>query len=227
MTHVDDTGLAARMAELARTLASPRSVVDVLSEVATAAKDLIPGVDAAGVLLIGKTRSFETIPAESDLAHRLHELQMEYDEGPCVQAAIEDVVVRTDDFRNEPRWPQYAPACVEIGILSGLSFKLYTAERTSGALNLFSFQPHVWSADAENVGAVLAAHAAAAILASQNDRQLQAALSTRDRIGQAKGIIMERFKVDDVKAFEMLRHLSQESNIKLVDIAGKVIDTRD
>ena len=83
MTHVDDTGLAARMAELARTLASPRSVVDVLSEVATAAKDLIPGVDAAGVLLIGKTRSFETIPAESDLAHRLHELQMEYDEGPC------------------------------------------------------------------------------------------------------------------------------------------------
>ena len=68
---------------------------------------------------------------------------------------------------------------------------------------------------------------AAAILASQNDQQLQAALSTRDRIGQAKGIIMERFKVDDVTAFDMLRQLSQESNVKLVDVAAKVIATRD
>ena len=227
MTYAGGADLAGRMAELARTLASPRPVNSVLSDVCTAALDLIPGVDAAGVLLVGRYRTFETIPAEHDLAHRLHALQMEHDEGPCVQAALEDVVVRTDDFRHEARWPRYAPACVEIGILSGLSFKLYTAERTAGALNLFSFQPNVWSADAENVGAVLAAHAAAAILASQNNQQLQAALSTRDRIGQAKGIIMERFNIDDVTAFDMLRQLSQESNVKLVDIAAKIIDTRD
>jgi len=74
---------------------------------------------------------------------------------------------------------------------------------------------------------VLAAHAAAAVLTSQHDQQMQAALSTRDRIGQAKGIIMERYDVDDIAAFDMLRRLSQETNIKLTDIAQQVISTRN
>jgi AmiR/NasT family two-component response regulator len=73
---------------------------------------------------------------------------------------------------------------------------------------------------------VLAAHAAAAILASRQGEQLESALSTRDRIGQAKGIIMERFGIDDVQAFEMLRRLSQDGNTRLVDVAQRVIDTR-
>jgi len=103
--------------------------------------------------------------------------------------------VRSDDLRDEPRWPRYAPAAVELGVLSGLSFKLYTADRTAGALNLFSFKAGVWDTDAETTGAVLAAHAAAAILARRHGEQMQAALSTRDRIGQAKGIIMERYGV--------------------------------
>ncbi|MGK2855262.1 MAG: ANTAR domain-containing protein, partial [Microbacteriaceae bacterium] len=157
----------------------------------------------------------------------LHRLQMQFDEGPCVQAALDDLIVRTDDFRQEERWPRYAPACVEIGVLSGLSFKLYTSDRTAGALNLFGFQPNIWRGEAETIGVVLAAHAAAAILASQEGEQLEAALSTRDRIGQAKGIIMERYKVNDVQAFEMLRQISQESNTKLVEVAQQVIDTRD
>jgi AmiR/NasT family two-component response regulator len=55
---------------------------------------------------------------------------------------------------------------------------------------------------------------------------MQAALASRDRIGQAKGVIMERFGVDEIRAFEMLRVLSQESNSKLVDIAQRVLDTR-
>ena len=74
---------------------------------------------------------------------------------------------------------------------------------------------------------MLAAHAAAAILAARHGEQLQSAVSTRDRIGQAKGIIMERFGVDDVRAFELLRMLSQESQVKLIDIAQRVIDSRD
>ena len=73
---------------------------------------------------------------------------------------------------------------------------------------------------------MLAAHAAAAILASRQGEQLQSALTTRDRIGQAKGIIMERYNVDAVRAFEMLRELSQSDNVKLVEIAKRVIETR-
>jgi GAF domain-containing protein len=218
--------LAVRMAGLARSIAMPRSVKDLLADVTAAAKELIPGVDEAGVLLIAKGNTFETLGPTSGLLPKLDELQMRYLEGPCVEAALDEVVVRTDDFRNEPRWPHYAPQAVELGVLSGLSFKLYTADRTAGALNLFGFQPKLWDSEAETIGMVLAAHAAAAILASREGEQLQSALSTRDRIGQAKGIIMERFGIDDVRAFAMLRQLSQDTNIKLVDVAQRVIDTR-
>jgi AmiR/NasT family two-component response regulator len=91
---------------------------------------------------------------------------------------------------------------------------------------LFGFQPNTWSTEAETIGTVLAAHAAAAILANRQGQQLESALSTRDRIGQAKGIIMERFGVDEVQAFEMLRRLSQDSNTRLIEIAQRVIDSR-
>jgi GAF domain-containing protein len=217
--------LALRMAELARST-SLRKVDDVLADVTATAKELIEGVDLAGVLLVGKANSFETLASTSDLMFKLDELQMRYGEGPCVDAALDEIVVRTDDFRNEPRFPNYAPQVVKLGVLSALSFKLYTADRTAGALNLFGFKPRLWDTEAETTGMVLAAHAAAAVLASRQGDQLQSALSTRDRIGQAKGIIMERFGIDDVRAFGMLRQLSQDTNMKLIDVAQRVIDTR-
>jgi GAF domain-containing protein len=226
MTLPRKDDLAQRMAELARDSAAPRSVEQVLSDVTAAAMELIPGADTAGVLLIGKGGKWDSVANTSDLPHRLDELQMLFNEGPCVEAALDELIVRTDDFRSDDRWPQYGPAVVEIGVLSGLSFKLYTADRTAGALNLFSFKPNAFDAADETTGVVLAAHAAAAILASRQGEQLESALSTRDRIGQAKGIIMERFGVDDLHAFEMLRKLSQDSNTRLIDVAQRVIDTR-
>ncbi|HEX2284217.1 MAG TPA: GAF and ANTAR domain-containing protein [Mycobacterium sp.] len=226
MVQPPDTDLAHRMAELARAVAAPRSVDDVLSDVTATAKELVPGVDTAGVLLISKGGKFESLAGTDDVPHQLDELQMKYNEGPCVEAALDELIVRTDDFREEKRWPQYSAACAEIGILSGLSFKLYTADRTAGALNLFAYKPHAFDAEDETVGAVLAAHAAAAILASRHGEQLESALSTRDRIGQAKGIIMERYGVDEIRAFDMLKQLSQDSNTKLADFAQRVIDTR-
>ena len=226
MTRPRNYDLAQRMAELARASAAPRSVDQVLSDVTAAAMELIPGADTAGVLLIGKGGKFDSVAGTSDLPQRLDELQMMFNEGPCVEAALDELIVRTDDFRTEQRWLEYSPAVVEIGVLSGLSFKLYTADRTAGALNLFGFKPNAFDAEDETTGVVLAAHAAAAILASRQGEQLESALSTRDRIGQAKGIIMERFGVDDVQAFEMLRRLSQDGNTRLIDIAQRVIDTR-
>jgi GAF domain-containing protein len=223
---VSNRDLALRMAELARSTAMPRSVTDILADVTSAATELIPGVDVAGVLLVGKGESFETLAPTSDLLFQIDQLQMKYLEGPCLQAALNETVVRTDDFREDLTWPNYSPEVVKLGIRSGLSFKLYTADRTAGALNLFGFTPDVWDGEAETIGMVLAAHAAAAIMASRQGDQLQSALTTRDRIGQAKGIIMERFDVDDVQAFAMLRQLSQDSNVKLVDVAQQVVDTR-
>lgn len=221
---VQNHDLALRMAELAQVI-SLRRVDDVLVDVTAAAKELIAGVDIAGVLLVGKGGTHQTLAPTSDVMFKLDELQMTTGEGPCLQAALDEIVIRTDDFRDEPRFPNYAPKVVELGLLSALSLKLYTADRTAGALNLFGYEPRPWNSEAETIGMVLAAHAASAILASRESEQLQSALSTRDRIGQAKGIIMERFKIDDVRAFEMLRKLSQDTNTKLVDVAHRVIDT--
>lgn len=215
------------MAELSRNLPAQPTLDTILAEVTAAAVDLIPGVDTAGILLLEKGGKFRSLATTSDLPEQLDILQMTFDEGPCVQAALADTVVRTDDFRLETRWPQYSPAVVEIGVLSGLSFKLYTADRTAGALNLFGFQETTWSADDETVGSVLAAHAAAAIIATQTQSQLTAALLSRDLIGQAKGVIMERFSVDAVRAFNMLRQLSQEGNVKLTEIAARVIESME
>jgi GAF domain-containing protein len=226
MAFPQNYDLAQRMAELARAAAAPRSLDDVLFDVTATSKEIIPGTDTAGVLLIVKGGKFESLAGTDDLPHKLDELQVKYNEGPCVEAALDELIVRTDDFREEQRWPRYSARVVEIGVLSGLSFKLYTSDRTAGALNLFSFKPNAFDAEAETIGAVLAAHAAAAILASRQEQQLESALSTRDRIGQAKGIIMERYGVDDLRAFDLLRSLSQDSNTKLIDIAQQVIDTR-
>jgi GAF domain-containing protein len=217
--------LAVRMAELARTVALPRTLEDILQEVTTAAVELIPNVSTAGILLVTKG-GYESHAATDEIPHQLDDLQHTLQEGPCMDAAVDDAVVRIDDFRSEKRWPAYSAAVVKIGILSGLSFKLYTANQTAGALNLFGIEPTVWDTDAQVTGAVLAAHAAAAIMAGRHSEQMHSALATRDRIGQAKGIIMERFSIDDVQGFALLRRLSQESNTRLVEIAQRVIDSR-
>src|SRR6201995_2562429 len=218
--------LAVRMAELARAMAIPRTLEQILHDVTAAAVQLVRGADAAGVLLGQGGGDFESLGDTDGLVGQLDKLQHDFSEGPCAEAALQETVVRSDDLRGESRWPRYAPAAVELGVRSGLSFKLYTADRTAGALNLFGFHPDVWDTDAETTGAVLAAHAAAAILAKRHGEQMQVALSTRDRIGQAKGIIMERHGVDDVRAFEMLRLISQETQTKLAVIAQRVIETR-
>jgi GAF domain-containing protein len=226
MSQPSNHDLAVRMAELARALAAPRQAEDIFTEVTSAAVDLIAGVDTAGILLIKKGGQFESIGATDELPHELDELQYTLNEGPCIDAALNEVLVRTNDFRHETRWPAYSGAVQKLGVLSGMSFRLYTHERTAGALNLFGYQPTDWDAEQQTIGMVLAAHAAAALMASHQSENLQSAVASRDRIGQAKGIIMERFDVDDVRAFDMLRRLSQESNTTLVEIAQRVIDTR-
>jgi len=219
--------LAVRMAELARGMSAPRRLDEVLAEVTAMAVEVIPGADVAGVLLVKKGGEFESLADTDNLAAQLDKLQHDFGEGPCAEAALQETIVRSDDLRSESRWPKYAPAAVELGVLSSLSFKLYTADRTAGALNLFGHQANVWDTESETVGSVFAAHAAAAILAGSHAEQLYSAVSTRDRIGQAKGIIMERYGVDELRAFDLLRRLSQESQTKLIDVAQRVIETRD
>jgi GAF domain-containing protein len=218
--------LAQRMAELARSVAAPRDIDDVLSGVTAATVELLTGADTAGVLLVSKGGTFESLSGTSELIYEVDRLQEKHNAGPCVEAAINELVVRTEDFETETRWPQYSREVCKLGVRSSISFKLYTGDRTAGALNVFSRRPNSFDADSEVIGSILAAHAAAAILASRESQQLQAALLSRDLIGQAKGMLMERFQVDAVGAFEMLRKLSQQMNVRLSEIARRIVDTR-
>ncbi|WP_116374331.1 GAF and ANTAR domain-containing protein [Mycobacterium sp. MFM001] len=218
--------VAQRMAELARSVAAPAKVEDVLATVTGTAVELLPGADTAGVLLVSKGGKFESLFGTSELIYKLDELQAKYNQGPCVDAAHDDLMLRADDFTIETRWPDFSRALAEIGVRSCLSFKLYAGDRTAGALNVFGLKAHAFTAESEALGSVLAAHAAAAILASRHSEQLRSAINSRDVIGQAKGVLMERFNIDALRAFEMLRKLSQDTNVKLAELAQRVVDTR-
>jgi GAF domain-containing protein len=226
MSALSGHDLATRMAELARSFAPPPQVDEVLAGVTSAAVELIPGADMAGVLLAKKNGKYESLVDTLPLVRRLDEVQERQKEGPCLDAAIDELVIRADNFATETRWPKFARAAVTAGVHSSLSFRLYGSKQTAGALNVFGSKPNAFSSESEAIGLVLASHAAAAILASRHGQQLQSAMASRDTIGQAKGIIMERFKVDAVRAFELLRRLSQTENVALTVIAQRVIDTR-
>jgi GAF domain-containing protein len=226
MPNAPGDNLAQRMAELARSVAAPRDIDAVLSGVTATTVELVTGADTAGVLLVSKGGKYESLSGTSELIYEVDRLQEKHNAGPCVEAAINELVVRTDDFETETRWPQYSREVCKLGVRSSISFKLYTGDRTAGALNVFSRRPNSFDADSEVIGSILAAHAAAAILASRESQQLQAALLSRDLIGQAKGMLMERFQVDAVGAFEMLRKLSQQMNVRLSEIARRVVDSR-
>ncbi len=106
-----------------------------------------------------------------------------------------------------------------------LSFQLYVREQELGALNLYGEAVAAFDATDEQIGLLLASHAAIALMGAQDQHNLTIALAARDRIGQAKGILMERHKITDKQAFELLLRASRNTNRKLRDIAEEVAST--
>ena len=133
------------------------------------------------------------------------------------------------DLATDPRWPSWGRAMVsELGIRSSLSFRLFTRpDRTWGALNVYSTQKDGFSDEDVLQGQTIAALAAVALARSINDEQLASALETRTTIGQAIGIVMERYQLDADHAFSVLRRISSQDNLKLRDLAAQVVATRE
>jgi GAF domain-containing protein len=211
------------LAEMARSLTDQRDLDGVLRAVTTAAVELIPGADSADILIISGKNTFESHAATSQLPVELDRAQERLGEGPCIDAAVEAFITRSDDFTSETRWPRFTKEALAAGISSMLSFQLYTKTSTAGALNLFASTPHAFGDESVAIGEAFAAHAAIAIASERAGLQLHSAIATRDIIGQAKGIVMERFQVPADRAFEMLIKLSQETNIPLVRVATRIV----
>jgi hypothetical protein len=135
------------------------------------------------------------------------------------------VTLRSNDLRNEPRWPRWAAIAVEHGVLSALSFQLFVEGDRMGALDVYGDRPNAFDEEAENVGLLLASHAAIAMAGSRKTDQLRIAVESRDLIGQAKGILMERYKIGPAQAFDLLVVASQRTHRKLHDVAEQLADT--
>ncbi|QHE73767.1 hypothetical protein GFS60_07431 (plasmid) [Rhodococcus sp. WAY2] len=212
------------MADLARSLSTPGDLDGILRRVTAATVSVIPGTDCADVLMISGRKKFESLAPTSDLPPQLDTVQVQLGQGPCLDAAVDAFLVCSNDLEFETRWPRFTKAALDAGVRSMLSFQLYTHTDVAGALNLFAFKPNAFDDESVAVGEVLAAHAAIAIVAARTDLQLRSALANRDIIGQAKGMLMERFRVPADQAFEMLIKLSQDSNTPLSQIATRIVE---
>jgi GAF domain-containing protein len=214
--------LAAQLSDLARELQHVDDTDSILAGIVHAALELVPHAAHASVSLITGGRTIDSRAASSDLPRQVDALQSETGQGPCLDASYDERIVSVPDLSTDERWPDFSRPAFGLGARSMLSFQLFVAGEHLGALNLFGDDIDVFNAESERIGALVAAHAAVAVAGSQQISQLTQALDTRDLIGQAKGILMERFKITAQQAFLVLSRASSQMNIKLRDVAEQL-----
>lgn len=219
-------------ADLARTLFSEPTVQATLQRIVDLAVETVDGCDGAGVLLVDKGRILAGAWS-NELVRVVETMEYELGEGPCMDAIRQQPVFESPDLRDHvAKWPKFAPRALEAGVESLLGFRLFIAEDTLGALDLYAYHPGVFDEASRAIGTVLASHAAMALAGAQLHEQdldtvagLREAILTRDVLGQAKGILMATRHVDADAAFDLLIKASQNQNIKLRTIAEIVAQT--
>ena len=222
--HSAEPGVARQLSELARELQADLTTEALLKHIVRAAVSEVPGAQSAGITQV-TGKEFVTTAASGELAARIDRIQYEAGEGPCLDAARYHQTVRCDDLRTDARWARFAAQAVALGVLSVLSFQLFAGDDSFGALNLYAGEAAAFGPDSESTGILLASHAALAMTAARTESGLLTALDSREMIGQAKGILMERYKITGVQAFGLLIASSQAVNRKLRDVAEHLVAT--
>jgi GAF domain-containing protein len=226
----DSDEFSSRIGELSQTLLSDEGIDGLLTRAARLSVALIPACDACSVSVVtdGKVR---TRASSDGLAERVDQHQYDEGQGPCLEAIETGASVRSVRFAEETRWSRFSKMADAEGVAGSYSIPLQAAERTVGALNLYSLTGPFGDDDQE-ISEAFAGHAAVAVAnadayhqALELTRHLEEALKSRDVIGQAKGIIMERERVTADHAFDMLRKVSQAKNVKLREVAELVVLT--
>ena len=215
--------VAQALRDVARSLEAEPDLQHVLGVIVASATDTVPGAEDAGVSL-REGKHLHTVASTSDLTKRINNIEHELDEGPCLQALLDHRSYRVDDMSRDTRWPQFAAAAEAHGVRSMLGYKLFTSGRSLGALDLYSSKLNAFDADSEIIGELFAAHAAIALTGSTQQAEWQRALSSRDTIATAKGILMQRERMTDDQAFSLLVCTSQKANIKVHDLADWLVD---
>ena len=230
------TGLAMAFAGIASYLYEADNLDQVLTRIVETAVSTIPGCDMASITVRGEGGAFRTLANTRAAAVDADICQYEAGEGPCLDA-FDTAVVYTPSL-PDPRWPALSDRPAASGVQSALSYRLTASRRAAedplaGSLNNYARVPDAFDVEAQEIGFILAAHAAVAARAHSQREELEAlghglfqALSSRDVIGQAKGMLMERLRVSPEDAFDLLRQTSQQLNVKLREVANTLTTTR-
>jgi hypothetical protein len=217
------TELADQLSRLARSLDERTDLATTLNAIVNAAVGTVPGAQQASISAVRAGHAMETLASTGELSRKVDAVQAETGQGPCLTTLHEHATVRLDDAADEERWPRFTPQAAALGMGSMLSLQLYVRGADLGALNLLSERPRAFDDESEHVGLLFASHAGVAMAGARHADDFQRGMWTRDVIGQAKGILSERFGIDGDQAFLLLARASSHTNRKLHDIAGELV----
>jgi GAF domain-containing protein len=226
--------LASSLAEVSALLVCDERLEGLLERMTRLVVDTIPPATACGITLSpdGPDGKAFTAAADSDVAGRVDEVQYGTGVGPCLESLKTGLMITSEDLRREPRWPGFSERAVELGVLSILAIPLAVREQVIGVLNLYGGEAHPYTPAELRLGELFGAQAAYTISAAlrysnqvELTQQLQTALTSRAVIDQAIGIIMAQNHCSPEQAFGVLRTASQNRNIKVRDIAARVVES--
>jgi GAF domain-containing protein len=183
----------------------------------------------AGVALYTRGSQAEIAAVTDPVVSDVYSLQINTQNGPLVTALRERQTILIRDTLADDRWPEWAEKVAALGVRSVLDVPLATGNEsrsTVGVLGLYSDIPDAFGQDDEAIAHILARHAAVAVASARHEATMAQAVDARKLVGQAMGILMERFDVDGDRAFAILKRYSQDTNTKLRDVAQQLIDTR-
>jgi GAF domain-containing protein len=182
----------------------------------------------AGVALYTHRARPEVVAVTDPVVADVYNLQIEAGAGPLVEALRNQETVLIRDTGTDDRWPDWAEKVAGLGVRSVLDVPLAVGAggRSVGVLGLYSPDPDAFGADDEAIAHILARHASVAVATVRQEETLAQAVDARKLVGQAMGILMERYDVDEDRAFAILKRLSQDTNTKLRDVAQQLVDTR-
>jgi ANTAR domain len=218
--------MAERLVELAQRLAEtlrPGDLDQTLGNITAAAVEVLPEVTMSSITVKHADGTLETVAPTDELLCKVDAKQYELREGPCYEAAVDTINVVASDLETDERFPRYREAALEAGIRAQVGIRLFDAKGSQGALNLYSDQRGAFE-DLGSVADLFRAQSAMALAYAQEVQDLRDAVLTRQLIGQAVGITMARYKLEDHRAFAFLARLSQQRNVKLRVVAQEMID---
>ena len=222
--------LARALVELTQLRQADSTDHQVMTEVAGICQRALPGQNAVSISL-GEPGAPSLVATDSKLAQTADGAQIQTGEGPSTAAFGQAEIVVVSDARSDERWPRFGAAVADTDLSSVVALPLRVGDEVVGTLNLYS-RGHGLTDDATVQSAELLSAAVSAILHQSEvkaelealTRQLETALESRATIDWAKGILMARHGCTPDEAFQLLARASSRSNIKLRELARRLVE---